>query len=186
MNFKICQFGTYLLKHSDSNDIIMLIIPMNLFQTRTHYNLTQYEASSIINLPIRTYIRYEKDDNYGDRLKREVMIRAINDHCEITETKGLLNINFIKSELTKLFDSEYKGDIEFCYLFGSYAKGYATELSDVDLCVSTTLSGLKFIGLSESIRQILHKNIDLVRLSNLKDNIDLVNEIMKDGIKIYE
>lgn len=159
---------------------------MNLLQTRTYYNLTQLEASRIIKLPIRTYIRYEKDDNYGNELKREMMIKTINDHCEITETKGILTIDFIKSELTKLFDSEYKSDIEFCYLFGSYAKSYANESSDVDLCVSTQLTGLKFIGLSESIRQVLHKKIDLIRLSNLNDNIDLINEIMKDGIKIYE
>lgn len=36
-------------------------------------------------------------------------------------------------ELTKLFKEQYKNMVEFCYLFGSYAKGYATERSDVDL-----------------------------------------------------
>ena len=84
-----------------------------------------------------------------------------------------------------MFDDEYSGQIEFCFLFGSYAKGYAKENSDVDLCVSTSLTGLKFVGLSESIRNVLHKKIDLVRFSNLTNNIELINEIMKDGIKIY-
>ena len=104
---------------------------------------------------------------------------------EITETHGLLTIGKIKESLTKLFDSQYSGDIEFCYLFGSYAKGYAKETSDVDLCVATSLTGFKFVGLSESIRITLHKNIDLIRFNNLKDNMELLNEIMKDGIKIY-
>ncbi len=59
------------------------------------------------------------------------------------------------------------------------------EKSDVDLCVSTSLIGLKYVGLSEAIRNTLHKNIDIVRIKDLKDNIELISEIMKDGIKIY-
>lgn len=158
---------------------------MNLLETRTQFGISQLEAASTLNIPVRTYIRYEKDDSYGSSLKREMMIKSLVDHYEITETKGILTIDFIKRTLTEVFDKEYTDQIEFCYLFGSYAKGYAKDSSDVDLCVSTSLTGLKFVGLSESIRVALHKRIDLIRFSNLKDNIDLINEIMKDGIKIY-
>ena len=42
-----------------------------------------------------------------------------------------------------------------------------------------------FAGRDEVIRNVLHKKIDLVRFSNLNNNIELINEIMKDGIKIY-
>ena len=158
---------------------------MNLFEIRKEYKLSQIGAASLLGLPVRTYIRYEKDNNYGDSLKRTMMINTLIEKCEITETKGLLNVKQIKESLVSLFDSEYKDQIEFCYLFGSYAKGYAKEDSDVDLCISTNLTGLKFVGLSESIRQVLHKKIDLIRFSNLKNNLELINEIMKDGIKIY-
>ena len=157
---------------------------MNLLDIRTKYELSQVEAASILKMPIRTYIRYEKDDNYGNELKRNMMINILEGKCEITETKGLLSVEKIKGILTALFENEYKGQIEFCYLFGSYAKGYAKEDSDVDLCVSTILTGLRFAGLSESIRQALHKKIDLIRFSNLDNNFDLVKEIMKEGIKI--
>ena len=158
---------------------------MNLLDIRTKYELSQVEAANILKMPIRTYIRYEKDDNYGNELKRNMMINILEEKYEITETKGLLSVEKIKGILTALFENEYKGQIEFCYLFGSYAKGYAKEDSDVDLCVSTKLTGLRFAGLSESIRQVLHKKIDLIRFSNLENNIDLISEIMKDGIKIY-
>ena len=84
-----------------------------------------------------------------------------------------------------MFDSQYKGAVEFCYLFGSYAKGYANEKSDVDLCVSTSLTGLDFFGLIEDIRVALHKKVDLIRFDTLNNNLKLINEIMKDGIKIY-
>ena len=84
-----------------------------------------------------------------------------------------------------MFNTEYKGQIDFCYLFGSYAKGLANEKSDVDLYVSSSLTGVRFVGLIERLRQTLHKKIDLIRSSELSNNIELVNEIMKGGIKIY-
>mgnify|MGYP002623529872 CR=1 FL=1 len=158
---------------------------MTLLQIRNKFNLTQAIAASSVNVPLRTYIRYENDDGYGSALKRESMMNKLIDKYEITEEKGTLSTETIKKELTKIFDNDYKNQIEFCYLFGSYAKGYAKESSDIDLCVSTSLTGLEFIGLSESIRNTLHKKIDLIRFNTLKSNLELVNEIMKDGIKIY-
>lgn len=158
---------------------------MNLLETRNKYHLSQVLAAKSLNIPVRTYIRYECDNNYGSSLKRESMIKLLIDKYEITEDKGLLSIEEIKNSLSSLFENEYKNQIDFCYLFGSYAKGYAKENSDVDLCVATSLTGLAFAGLSESIRNVLNKRIDLIRFSNLKNNLDLIKEIMKDGIKIY-
>jgi len=158
---------------------------MTLLETRQNYNLSQVQAASSLGVPLRTYVRYEKDNEYGSSLKREAMVRDLNKKYEVTETKGLLSIEEIKSKLTKLFDEKYSGQISFCFLFGSYAKGYATEKSDVDICVSTTLTGFKFIGISEAVRGVLHKNVDLIQFENLNNNLDLINEIIKDGIKIY-
>ena len=158
---------------------------MTLLQIRNKYQISQALAASSVGVPLRTYIRYENNNDYGNSLKRESMIQKLMNKYEITEDKGMLSIETIKNELTSLFDSEYKGKIEFCYLFGSYAKGYAKDNSDVDLCVSTSLTGLRFAGLSEAIRTVLHKRIDLIRFNNLENNLELVYEIMKDGIKIY-
>ena len=158
---------------------------MKLKEIRTKYGLSQLETANLVGVPVRTFRRYENDEEYGDKLKRQMFVNIIVDRCEITETKGLLTIEQIKNSLIEVFEGKHKGEIEFCYLFGSYAKGYAKENSDVDLCVSTSLTGLKFVGLSEDIRNLLHKKIDLIRFSNLKDNLDLINEIMKDGIKLY-
>ena len=158
---------------------------MRLLETRKQYNVSQVEVSNLLGIPVRTYIRYEQDDNYGSKLKRQTMINLINDKYEITEEKGLLNVELIKKKLTTLFNNQYKEAVSFCYLFGSYAKGYATEHSDVDLCVSTSLKGLDFVGLSEDIRNLLHKKIDLIRFDTLDNNLELINEIMKDGIKVY-
>ena len=157
----------------------------NLLEIRTKFGLSQVAVAKILAIPVRTYIRYEQDDNYGNELKRQSMISKINDKYEITEEKGLLTIERIKIELTTFFESQYKGRVEFCYLFGSYAKGYATEKSDVDLCVSSSLTGIKVAGLAEAIRGVLHKKIDLVRFDTLMNNLEILNEIMKNGVKIY-
>ena len=158
---------------------------MNLFSIRNNYNLSQKKAAEILGIPIRTYIRYEKDQNYGNDFKREMMVKILNEKCEISESNGILSLNDIKEKLVALFESKYVDTVNFCYLFGSYAKGYAKESSDVDLCIATSLTGLRFVGLSESIRSVLHKKIDLVRFSELNNNLELTKEIMKDGIKVY-
>ena len=38
----------------------------------------------------------------------------------------------------------------------------------------------------EELRVELHKKVDLIRLSDLTSNIDLINEIMCDGIRVYK
>lgn len=158
---------------------------MTLREIRNKNNLSQLEVSNLLGIPVRTYRRYETDENYGDVLKRKAFIDLLIESCEVTEEKGLLSIANIKEIISDLFDSEYKGRIDFCYLFGSYSKGTATETSDVDLYVSSSLTGLQFVGLIEKIRQKLHKKVDLLRSSEVANNPDLFNQILKEGIKIY-
>ena len=159
---------------------------MSLKQVRTTYNLSQLQASKLVGVPLRTYLRYEKDEQYGNKLKRQMMINIINKACEVTEDKGILTITQIKEILTTLFESAYKGKVEYCYLFGSYAKRYAKDSSDVDLFISTSLTGLDFVGLIEACRNNLKKKVDLIRQTELNENPQVLNEILMDGIKIYK
>ena len=165
--------------------ICYLDVAMSLKEIRKEHNLSQLEASKIIGVSLRTYVRYENDDDYGDHFKRDSFVEILQKKCEITEEKGVLTIDLIKKKLQALFDKEYPGEIDFCYLFGSYATGKATESSDVDLYVATSLTGLRFVGLMEKIRNAVYKKVDVIRSSELKDNIELVNEILKYGVKIY-
>ena len=161
----------------------MWVNNMDLKETRTNYNLSQLDASLILGVPVRTYRRYESDNNYGDSFKRQMFIESLNKKCEITEDKGILTIEQIKQIVTRLFDDKYKDKIDFCYLFGSYAKGNANDQSDIDLYIFSSLTGIDFVGCIEDLRQALHKKVDLIRSSEL--NIDLMNEILKVGIRIY-
>ena len=180
------QNGLDIFTKEDKNDrMLTRINTMSLKEIRISYGLSQSEAASVVGVPVRTFRRYELDEQYGSGFKRAMFINLLKDKYEITEEKGFLTIERIKQTLTELFDNEYSDSIDFCYLFGSYAKGLAKENSDVDLYISSSLTGLRFVGLIEKIRQTLHKKVDLLRSSELENNIDLVNEILKDGVKIY-
>lgn len=100
----------------------------------------------------------------------------------IDEETGILELEDIVQKCTEVFE---RYEVSFCYLFGSYAKGKATQTSDVDLLISANVKGLKFYGLVEEIRTALHKKVDVLDMNQLKENIELTEEIFKDGIKIY-
>ena len=44
---------------------------------------------------------------------------------------------------------------------------------------------MRFYDLVEAVREGLRKQVDVLNYEQLKDNPNLVNEILKDGIKIY-
>ncbi|MCQ2743027.1 MAG: nucleotidyltransferase domain-containing protein [Bacilli bacterium] len=157
---------------------------MTLKDLRKSFKISASNAALSISVPFRTYVRYENDEGYGNPLKRQAMSKALTDLFETTETKGLLSLEEIKDKVDGVL-SKHKDDVNFCYLFGSYAKGKATESSDVDLLIDTSLGGLEFVGLIEELRNVLHKEIDLIRLSSQGENVSFLAEVMKDGIKIY-
>ena len=101
---------------------------------------------------------------------------------------GAQNVHFAEKgaytgEISADMLKEY--GVEYGYLFGSYAKGKATERSDVDLLVAMPTNGLKFFGLVEALREGLNKKVDVLDIGQLNNNIALTQEILKDGIKIY-
>ena len=56
----------------------------------------------------------------------------------------------------------------------------------MDLAVSEGVEGLRFYGMVEALRNSLRKNVDVLTIEQLSGNPKLLNEIMQDGIKIYE
>lgn len=154
----------------------------DLKEARLSNKFTQLEAAKFLGVSLRSYKTYETQADKKKTIKYEYMFNKLMDNSLITETKGILTIDDIKEKANKIF-KEY--EIEYCYLFGSYAKGKQKENSDIDLLISTNIDGLKFYGLVEKLREELHKEIDLLNVNQLENNISLTNEILKDGIKIY-
>lgn len=158
---------------------------MEIESIRKEHNLSQKEAALIACVPLRTYIRYESNKEYGDPLKRKQIIANLNEKFFVDEKHGILSIEKISSAVNNVICEKYKGKVEFCYLFGSYSKNKARENSDVDLCISTSLDGFGFVGLVKSFEDALHKKVDLVNVKTMGDNPELLCEIFKYGVKIY-
>ena len=155
---------------------------MNLKDVRLQCNLTQERAAQILGVTRRTYINYEAGKVNENSLKYKFLVETLKQANLIDEEHGLLTVEQIKKICSEIF-KDY--GVEYCYLFGSYAKGKATEKSDVDLLVSMPVNGLKFLELIELLREKLMKKVDLLDFAQLNNNPTLVREILKDGIKIY-
>ena len=161
--------------------IILTMNAISIKDARIKAKLTQAQAAEYVGVPLRTYLRYEQG-HCASEIKKDFIMDKLSGLTEITEEKGLLDMETIRQTVSEICA---KHDIPLCYLFGSYAKGYATETSDVDLLIDTTITGLSFFGLVEEFREALHKKVDLLRLDDVKENKTLLFEIMKDGVKIY-
>ena len=153
-----------------------------LKQTRKNNGFTQEEAAKFLGVSLRSYKSYENDKDKKNTIKYNYMLDKLEKNLLIDEEHGILTIDKIDKIVEKIF-REY--NIEYCYLFGSYAKGKQKNNSDIDMLISGNVKGIKFYGLVEKLREALKKRIDLVDIKQLTNNQELLDEILKDGIKIY-
>ena len=149
---------------------------------RLRKKLTQREASEKIGISLRSYITYENDKSKERTAKYRFLLQELENVEPLDESHGILPLEDIKQICAEVF-AAYQ--VEFCYLFGSYAKGKAVEESDIDLLISADVKGLRFFEMAERLRESLHKKVDLLDLKQLVNNEDLLREVLKEGIKIY-
>lgn len=150
---------------------------------RISKKLTQKEASAIVGVSLRSYKDYENEESKVGTLKYNYMLQLLEKYIELDEEHGVLTIEDIKSGCRSVLE-QY--EVKYCILFGSYSKGVATELSDVDLLISTEITGISFFGIAERLRKVLRKKIDLLEVRQLSNNQQLLDDILRDGIKVYE
>lgn len=155
---------------------------MTLKEMRKHKKLTQTECAAYLGVPVRTYQNYENDVRKRNSIKYEYMMHKLERYGYIDESHGVLGIENIRDICSEVFD---RFNVDYCYLFGSYAKGKAKENSDIDLLISTKEKGIRFYDLAETLREKLKKKVDVLNLEQLNNNGSLLDEILKDGVKIY-
>jgi hypothetical protein len=156
---------------------------MTLREIRQQARMTQAQAAEKLGVSLRSYKTYETDPSKEDTFKYQYLTERLARETLVDETHGILTREAIEAACSEVL-AQYP--ITWCCLFGSYAKGTATELSDVDLAVSDGVEGLRFYGMVEALKNSLHKNVDVLTPEQLSKNPALLNEIMQDGIKIYE
>lgn len=155
---------------------------MTLKDERLRNNLTQQQAAELMGISLRSYKAYENELAKRDSFKYTYMLDKLKALNPLDEEHGVLPVEDIKARCAEIFD---KYQINYCYLFGSYAKGTAQETSDIDLLIASEVSGLKFFSLIEELRVALSKRVDALDINQLKDNFVLTQEILESGIKIY-
>ena len=93
------------------------------------------------------------------------------------------SIDAIRTTLTPVFRAH---DVNRAVLFGSAAKGTATNKSDLDLLVDSDLRGLRFVGLIEDIRPAAGMRVDVFAPSHIEQGSLIDREIRATGVTIYE
>jgi len=164
------------------NAHIRKVSNVTIKELRKEKGLTQAQASELTGIPLRTFKMYENDPAKKGSIKHSYIVNILSEYGRIDETHGILSSETITEVCAEIFKTY---PVDYAILFGSYAKGNATETSDVDLLVATKLSGLKYYGLVETLRTKLHKKVDALDLKQLEGNPELLNDILKEGIRIY-
>jgi len=86
----------------------------------------------------------------------------------------------MKKKLREILVSD--DNVQFAYLFGSYADDTFTDKSDIDIAVY--LDDHSFdakLSLHHALEKVLHKDVDLVCLNEVR-NIYLLENILNTGI----
>ncbi|MCD8308158.1 MAG: nucleotidyltransferase domain-containing protein [Clostridia bacterium] len=155
---------------------------MTLRELRAAKGITQKEAAGFVGMPVRTYQRYEREDAYKDSIKYRYVCQRLEKYGYIDEEHGILTLEQIEKACVQVC-VEYR--VQYCYLYGSYAAGRASGHSDVDLVVSLDEHGLRYCGLAETFHESLKKRVDLMYPDQLKGNVDVIKDILQNGILLY-
>lgn len=93
------------------------------------------------------------------------------------------DVETIQSALMPIF-VQYQ--IRDAILFGSFAKGTATDKSDVDILVDSDLRGLRFVGFTEAVRRAVERPVDVLDFSHIDKDSRIAKEIYETGVRIYQ
>lgn len=154
---------------------------MKIKDLRNRLHMSQEELANRLGISTRTIRRYE--NGQINQYKEEYIRNILNDMLKVDEEHGIVKLDDM---IATVSDIANKYNVEYVYLFGSYARGSAKPESDIDLLISTKEKGLSYFGLVEEFRTNLKKKIDLINVIELVENNDLLLQILKDGIKIYD
>ncbi len=159
----------------------------NIQTVRENLELTQVELSKILNIPVKTIRNWEQNI----RVPSDYIVELIIDRILRQQREETLknNDDYIPSFLTikdKVKNVVSLYNIDKVYLYGSYAKGTETSISDIDLYMISDIDDLDYFGVIEDLRNSLNKKIDLLSNKTIKKDSQIEKEIIRTGILIYE
>ncbi len=94
-------------------------------------------------------------------------------------------MNLASAEKEKIVEICERNDIEFCALFGSFARGEANDESDIDLLVRFSKPiGRAFYGIADELENALGRKVDLATENMIGER--LRESVFRDLKVIYE
>lgn len=94
-------------------------------------------------------------------------------------------MNLASAEKEKIVEICRRNDIEFCAVFGSFARGEADETSDIDLLVKFAKpKGFDWLNAAFEIEDSLGKKVDLVTENGLSPHVR--EFVLKDLQVLYD
>lgn len=117
-------------------------------------------------------------------------MQAVSFTCTYANNKGNSKMNndvfTIKNIENMVKPIVKKFKMKELYLFGSYARGEATESSDLDFLVygGKNFKLTMIFSLAEELRKVLKKNVDVFEINEINENSDFYNAIMKEKLLV--
>ena len=94
-------------------------------------------------------------------------------------------MNLASAEKEKIVEICQRNDIEFCALFGSFARGEASKESDIDLLVKFSKpKGFDWLDAAFEIEDALGRKVDLVTEKGLSSHVR--EYVLKDLQVLYD
>ena len=171
------------VKSVEIHQSMLYCMCMNLRELRISKELTQAEAAVIAGVSLESYKNHELGRSKADSPLGKMIFDRLVSYERFGFDHGILPIDYLEERVRGVLKGK---EIDLAYLFGSYAKGTATEQSDVDLLISGKITGLDFFSLGGELERALHKHVDVLRLSDVISNQDLLAEILSVGTRIYD
>lgn len=153
-----------------------------LRRKRKELGITQIQAANACGVSRRTYQTYE-ESNVPNSTYDE-LLQKLDEMGILDGSNYISNPKYIKKVCGQLFQEKYP-EIKCAYLFGSYARGEATGKSDIDILMVCPPMGMRFYAITAELEERLHKQVDLHTYRQLLENERLLEEILKEGVKIY-
>lgn len=153
-----------------------------LREKRKQLGLTQIEAAKACGVSRRTYQTYEEKQIMNATF--EELRKKLEDDGILDGSNFICSVKYIKRVCGEVFSTMYP-EVKAAYLFGSYARGEATGKSDIDILVVIPPIGMKYYGIAVDLEERLNKKIDLHTHRQLLESEPFLEQVLKDGIKIY-
>ena len=162
-----------------------------LKEQRLKNRMTQREAAEKAGISLRSYISYEnQEDKKGTPMYR-LLLAEMSELGRLDEEHGILTMEEIREACGEIM-KDYA--VQYCYLFGSYAKGTATEDSDFDFYIIVKDGTENLMDLTaeayKAIRDVRSRAVDIIigtesRFESRKNRMGIENEVASKGVLLY-